>query len=154
MNMKRFVVGAVFSLLASALLSAQTAVVPVFVTSVGAVNGMTDPNRDNQDTAKDLRNALQDYKREIAIVDTRDAATIVLTVQSREKAQVTAGLFALARDCTVRIRFQFKETDTEMSASAQGGTLGSGGAWKKAAGKVAKQVREWVQTNRGKIVAQ
>jgi hypothetical protein len=49
------------------------------------------------------------------------------------------------------VKFIFKDSETEMSASAAGGTLSSGGAWGKAAGKVAKQVEEWVVANRAKL---
>jgi hypothetical protein len=56
-----------------------------------------------------------------------------------------------ARDCTVRVKFIFHDAETEMAGSAQGGTLGSGGAWTKAAKKVAKQVDEWVVANKAKL---
>jgi hypothetical protein len=75
----------------------------------------------------------------------------VLVVMSRDKAQVTASYLGVSRDCTVRVKFIFKDSETEMSASAAGGTLSSGGAWGKAAGKVAKQVEEWVIANRSKL---
>jgi len=121
--------------------------VSVFITSVGAANGFTDPNKDNQDTMKDLRDSLKGRKA-LVVTDKRDDATIVLVVMSREKAQLTATAFGPARDCTVRVKFIFKDSETEMSGSAAGGTLTSGGAWSKAAGKVAKQVEEWVATNK------
>jgi hypothetical protein len=70
---------------------------------------------------------------------------------SREKAQLTASPFGATRDCTVRVKFIFNGSETEMSASAAGGTLSSGGAWGKTAGKVAKQVEEWIMANRPKL---
>jgi hypothetical protein len=77
---------------------------------------------------------------------------IVLVVLNRETAQTTAGfLGSPARDRMVRVKFMYGDFETEMSGSAQGGTLGSGGAWGKAAGKVIKQVDEWVTTNRSKL---
>lgn len=127
----------------------------VFVTSIGAAGGFTDPNKDNQDTMKDLRDSLRHYNKDLALVDVPDEATIVLTVMNREKAQVTAGfLGAPARDCIVRVKFSFKAFETEMSGSAQGGTLTSGGAWSKAAGKVAKQIDQWITANRAKLLEQ
>jgi hypothetical protein len=126
--------------------------VRVFITSVGAANGFTDPNKDNQDTMKDLRDSLKGRKA-VVVTDKRDQATIVLVVMSREKAQVTATAFGAARDCTVRVKFIFRDSETEMSGSAAGGTLTSGGAWSKAAGKVAKQVEEWLIANRAQIEA-
>jgi len=125
--------------------------VRVFVTSSGALNGMTDPSKDNQDTVKDLRDSLKGRKG-IALAESRDDAVIVLTVMGRETAQVTAALFGgAARDRMIRVKFVAGELETEMTASAQGGTLGSGGAWGKAAGKIAKQVEEWVAANRAKL---
>jgi hypothetical protein len=128
----------------------STTPIRVFVTSVGAVNGLTDPNKDNQDTMKDLRDSLKGRKG-LVVTDKREDAAIVLVVMSREKAQITAGVFGASRDCTVRVKFIYDGSETEMSASAQGGTLASGGAWSKAAGKVAKQVEEWVKTNRANL---
>jgi hypothetical protein len=84
--------------------------------------------------------------------DDRDSAKIVLVVIGRETAQMTAGfLIASARDRIIRTKFMVKEFETEMTASAQGGTMGSGGAWGKAAGKIMKQVNEWVLANRSKL---
>ena len=70
--------------------------VPVFVTSVGAANGFTDPNRDNQDTVKDLRDSLKGYKKELTLIDKREQAVIVLIVQNREKARTVSGRHEIA----------------------------------------------------------
>jgi len=147
------VLAAVVTFAQKQVLSAQDKVgspVRVFITSVGAANGFTDPNKDNQDTMKDLRDSLKGRKA-VVVTDKRDEATIVLVVMSREKAQATATGFGVGRDCTVRVKFIFKDSETEMSGSAAGGALTSGGAWSKAAGKVAKQVEEWIIANRAKL---
>lgn len=138
-------------MLASVTASAETAV-PVFVTSIGASGGMTDPNKENQDTVRDLQRAIQDRKG-LTLVDARDAARLVIVVQNREKAQITAGVFGAARDCTVRVTLIYQGHESEMAASAQGGTLASGGAWKKAAGKVASQLEQWVAANHATLTA-
>lgn len=143
--------------LCPAVVGAQTRV-PIFVTSIGATDGMTDPNKENQDTMKDLRDSLKGRKG-IVLTDRRDDATIVLVVQSREKAQMTvspmSGILGggPSRDCIVRVKFLYNGTETEMSGSANGGALMSGGAWGKAAGKVAKQVEQWIDANREKLAA-
>ena len=125
--------------------------VPVFVTSGGTINGFTDPSKDNRDTVSDLWDELKGYKS-LKRAEDRDSAVIVLTVMGRETAQVTAGfLGAAARDRIIRLKFTTKDLETELTASAQGGTLGSGGAWTKAAGKLMKQVNEWVLANRSKL---
>lgn len=77
---------------------------------------------------------------------------VVLVVMNRETAQLTAGVFGgAARDRMIRVKFIANGTESEMSASAQGGTLASGGAWGKAAGKIAKQVEDWVKVNGSKL---
>jgi hypothetical protein len=125
--------------------------VKVFVTSAGTADGFTDPNKGNRDTVKDLQDSIKD-RRSLALAESRDDAAIVLQVMGRETAQVTAGFFGdPARDRIVRVLFQFGDFQTEMTASAQGGTLASGGAWGKAAGKIAKQVDEWVRANSSKL---
>jgi hypothetical protein len=135
---------------------AQSKTITVFVTSAGAANGFTDPNKENQDTMKDLRDHLKGRKS-LSVVDAREGADIVLVVLNREKAQMTAsplgGLLGTgpSRDCTVRIKFLYKDLETEMSGSASGGTMMSGGAWGKAAGKVAKQVEQWIDANKDKL---
>lgn len=64
--------------------AADNSAVRVFVTSAGAINGFTDPNKENQDTVKDLLGSLKG-RRAIAITDKRDEAEIVLVVMSRDK---------------------------------------------------------------------
>jgi hypothetical protein len=125
--------------------------VPVFVTSSGAVDGFTDPNKDNRDTMNDLRQSLKGRKR-LEVVDHRDAAVIVLTVLGRDRAlSMPMGFGIVGRDVVVKVRFQYRDVDTEMSASALGGTVGSGGAWRTAASKIASQVDEWIKVNRDKL---
>ena len=53
--------------------AAQAQTVPVFVTSAGAANGFTDPNKDNQDTVRDLIDQLKD-KKVLKVVKSRDEA--------------------------------------------------------------------------------
>lgn len=125
--------------------------IPIFVTSAGALGGFTDPSKENQDTVKDLRNSLRGRKS-IVLVEKREEAMIVLVVMGREKAQVTAGLLGgSARDVMLRVKFIIADVETEMTASAQGGTLSSGGAWGRAAGKIAGQVEDWIKANRAKL---
>jgi hypothetical protein len=78
----------------------------------------------------------------------------VLTVQDRRTSDLTAGLFGgAARDRMIHVTFQAGTMQTELTASAQGGTMMSGGAWSKAAGKIAKQVKEWIAANRASLSA-
>jgi hypothetical protein len=110
-----------------------------------------DPDKSNRDTMKDLQDSIKD-RRSLALAESREDAAIVLVVMGWETAQVSAGLFGdPARDRIIRVKFQFGDFQTEMTASAQGGTLGNGGAWGKAAGKIVKQVDEWVRANGAKL---
>jgi hypothetical protein len=130
---------------------AQSKTIAVFVTSDGAGDGFTDPNKGNQDTMKDLRDSLKGRKS-IAIAQTREVADIVLVVMDREKSQLTiSGFSGLSRDCVVRVKFIHKDTETMLSGSATSGQFGSGGGWGRAAGKVAKQVEQWIDANKDKL---
>jgi hypothetical protein len=125
--------------------------VPVYVVTT-TEGGFTNPNKDVANSTKDLINSLKG-KKALCVVDKKEGAAIVLEVLGREKAQMTASWAGSARDCTVAVKFTFGDFETTLTASAQGGTISSGGAWSKAAGKVASQVEDWVKANRDKIDA-
>jgi hypothetical protein len=101
-----------------------------------------------------LRDAIKDRKY-LKLVDSREDAQITLVVMGRSTAGVTAGFMGTAaRDRSIVVKFICCDSvETEMSASAQGGTIGSGGSWGKAAGKISKQVDEWVDANRARLTA-
>ncbi len=112
---------------------------------------MTDPSKDNQDTVNDLRKAIEkDHKKTLAVVEKAEKAVITLVVQGREQALKRTILGNGSPDCTVRVRFRFKATETDMSGSAANGGAG-GGPWRRAAAKVADQVDQWVIANRGQL---
>lgn len=135
------------------VVAAEPKPVTVFITTAGAKDGFTDPSKENIDTANDLRSRLYG-KKGLALVRNREDAQVVLTVMGRETAQVTAGFLGdPARDRSIRVRLSAGEFETDLTASAQGGTLGSGGAWGRAAGKIAGQVEDWIKRNRAKISA-
>jgi hypothetical protein len=130
--------------------------VKVFVTSTGEQSGYSDPNKDTRDTAKDLKERISESKV-LVLAESRDDAAIVLTVEARRTSDMTAGMFGgSARDRTIQVKFEAGEFQTEMSASAQGGSLGSvtptgHGAWGKAAKKLTKQVEDWAVANRSRL---
>src|SRR6185503_671599 len=86
---------AVVLLLPLSTLAAQPAA--IFVTSVGAVNGLSDPNKDNQDTVTDIRNTIRKDRKTLRLVDTREEALVVLVVLGREAPSqgMPSGLFGL-----------------------------------------------------------
>jgi hypothetical protein len=141
---------ALFSISAPLSAGAHTTPTSVYVTSAGAMNGMTDPSKDNQDSVKDLRGALKG-KPHLALVDRADEAVIILTVQNRGRSQFTASGFGPGRDVALAVTLKYKDAESVLSASALGGTMVTGGAWKKAAGKIADQVGAWVTANTGKL---
>jgi hypothetical protein len=147
------------SLFSFASVAAAQAPILVFVTSAGTANGFTDPSKDNRDTVKDLRESLSKFKADVRLVETRDEAQIVLTVQDREFGQARGGLAigsAESRDYKIRVKFQAGAQETELVAvAASDPQLApfTGGAWSKAAGKIAKQVREWAIANRAQLAA-
>src|SRR4051812_42697629 len=119
---------AALTIVAASIVPAQPAPadrVKVYVTSVGASAGFTDPSKDNRDTVKDLRDEIRDRKS-LVVAESREDAQIVLTVLGRETAGVAAGVLGgPARDRTIRVKFEAGEIQTELTASAQGGTMGS-----------------------------
>ena len=144
---------AVVLLLPLSTLAAQPAA--IFVTSVGAVNGLSDPNKDNQDTVTDIRNTIRKDRKTLRLVDTREEALVVLVVLGREAPSqgMPSGLFGLPmRDYVTRVKLIANGTESELSSSKPGGA-GSAGAWRKNAERVAKQVEAWVTTNRARLTA-
>jgi len=138
-------------LVASISLHAQKApTVSVYVTSAGAANGLTDPSKDNQDSVKDLKGALKG-KKILALVERAEDADLVLTVQNRSRAAFTATAVGPGRDVALAVTLKYKDTESMLSASALGGAGITGGAWKKAAGKIADQVEGWVKDNAAKL---
>ena len=134
----------------AAVASAQS--VPMFVTSAGTSSGFTDPNKDNADTLKDLVGHLKG-KKALKLVASREDARVVIVVLNRELSSGGhGGLFTgNARDVTVRIRMLVDGVEADMSASAEKAQIGSGGAWGRAAKKLANQIEDWVKANHAKL---
>ena len=119
--------------------------VPVFVTSVGATGGLTDPSRDNQDSVRDLQKQLANRKM-FRLAAVREDAVIVLVVLDR----IRSG--AGKRYHTVRVKLLFRGYEVELTGEGSGAMIGlSEGAWGRAAGKIATQVERWVIANRTKL---
>jgi hypothetical protein len=123
--------------------------VPVFVVTTSP-EGFTQPKQ-VADSTRDLIKSLKG-KKGVCLADKREDAPVVLEVLGREKAQQTATAFGTGRDVTVAAKLTAGTFETVISESAAGGTLMAGGAWGKAAGKVAARVEEWVRDNRAKLV--
>lgn len=133
---------------ATGLAQTQTPVphgpVPIFITSVGATNGLTDPSKDNQDSVKDAENALNGHKA-LTLAPSRDVAAIVLVIQNRGSGNAIAVGPTSVAECTLRAKFVYQGTESELSGSIGCGVLG--GPWKKAAGRLIDQVDAWVKAN-------
>jgi hypothetical protein len=125
--------------------------VPVFVVTTSA-EGFTQ-TKQTADSTEDLIKSLKD-KKGICLTRNRDDAIVVVEVLGREKAQVTATWAGTGRDVTVAAKIMVGTFEAVLSESAAGGTLMAGGAWSKAAGKVAKRIEEWVRDNRAKLISE
>lgn len=132
--------------------AASAQAIPFFVTTAGAVDGFTDPNKDNADTLKDLIDHLKNRKA-LKLVAKREEARVVVVVMNRELSSGGhGGLFAgNARDVVVRVKLLVDGVEADMSASAEKATIGSGGAWGRAAKKLAGQIEAWVKANHAKL---
>lgn len=143
------------ALLLSMPLAAQSPRVPVYVTSVGAKSGMTDPSKDNRDTVKNLVDKIKG-KHDLELVQRPEDAAIVLTVLGREVSPESSNIWtgAPARDKTVRVKFEAGELATELTATASNNSLGmDAGRWTQAAGKIVDQVVVWVKENPSRLAA-
>jgi hypothetical protein len=120
--------------------------IPVFVTSAGAVNGLTDPNRDNNDTARHLAEAIKDRRKSFTLTDRSSAAVIILTLTNVDAWEA-------GRGCTIHVTLSFKGTALPMSAHGipTWSPRSCDSGWSRATTSVAKQVEEWVITNRTKL---
>lgn len=122
--------------------------VPVFVVTTSA-EGFTQ-TKQVADSTRDLIKSLKD-KKGLCLTEKRDDALVVVEILGREKAQQTASWLGNSRDVTVSAKLTAGTFETVISESAAGGTVMAGGAWGKAAGKVAKRVEEWIRDNRAKL---
>jgi hypothetical protein len=129
-------------LFAPAAIRGKAQPVPIFVTSAGAVNGLTDPSADNQSSVADLREAIK-AKKTLALVETKEAATIVLTVQGRSM-ETRHGLYTVDY-ATLHLAMTYQGHDSNLTASEGNGM--TKGRWRKAADNIVGQVETWVKAN-------
>ncbi len=129
--------------------------VPIFVKSGAAASGFTDPSKDRQDSARDLCNKIRDSKW-VRVADSEQDAQVVLEVLRRETRQETGGWTRAfgappQSKSSLMVRLTAGEYSTDFSGeSTSVGELTSYGA---AAGKVVKQLEEWVKANREQLAA-
>jgi len=124
--------------------------VPIFVKSGAAASGFTDPSKDRQDSVKDLCNKIKDSKL-VRVADSELDAVAVLEVLGRENKQETKG-WASAFGAPPRskslllVRSTAGEYSTDFSGEST--SIGELTSYSAAAGKVVKQLEEWVKANR------
>ena len=119
--------------------------VKVFVTTAGTPAGFTSPNKGTQDSSKDLVASLGHHKT-VCVTPDREKAAIVLEVLGRWKTTT----FDARRYSTVRVKFIFRDFETELSGSERSGWSDG---WDEVADQIAEQVDRWVKDNRAKIDA-
>ena len=127
--------------------------VPIFVKSGAPAGGFTDPSKDRQDSARDLCNKIRDSKW-VRVADSEQNALVILEVVRRETRAATGGWRAFGPSqskSSLIVRLTAGQFSTDFSGeSTSVGELTSYGA---AAGKVVKQLEEWVKANREQLVA-
>lgn len=123
--------------------------VPVFVTSIGAAPGVTDPNKDNQDATEDLA-TLVDDQPELKSVARRENAKIVLVVQSSEFVEVPGKPTPESR---ITAKLVSGNTESMLAGVSNVRVAGIDPQMLRAlaARAVARQVNDWVRENRGRI---
>jgi hypothetical protein len=136
--MRRVLLAVACILLALPCLAQQP--ISVYVTSIGAVEGMTDPSKGNLDSVKDIRNSITKRKA-LALVDTRADAVILLVVMGRKTTFMDGN--------TIQVKMICKGVETDLTGSPTFGLRPP--TWGKAADSVAKQVEQWVIANRAKL---
>ena len=128
--------------------------VPIFVKSGAAASGFTDPSKDRQDSARDLCDKIRDSKW-VRVADSEQSALVVLEVLRRETRQASnTGWRSFGppqSKSLLMVRLTAGEFSTDFSGeSTSVGELTSYGA---AAGKVVKQLEEWVKANKEQLAA-
>jgi hypothetical protein len=142
-------VAAVVLLVGGSAPSAAGKKVAVFVTSIGAAPGMTDPNKDNQDAMEDLA-TLVDDQPELKTVTRRENAKIVLVVQSSEYVNVPGNP---APESRITAKLVSGRTESTFAGVGHMRVAGIDQQMLRAlaARAVARQVNDWVTANRAKI---
>lgn len=128
--------------------------IPVFVRGAGATEGFTDPSKNRQNSVKDITNKLKGSKV-VRLAESESDAVAVLEVLDRETKRETNAWGALGgvrqnkSYLTVRLTAGEFTTEFEGESGSKGMLKGYGAA----AGKIVKQLEEWVKTNREKLLA-
>lgn len=124
--------------------------VPLHIRSAHNTEGFSDPDKHRRDSVKDLIDKLDESKA-VKIVNTESDAWVLLEVLDRETKRET-NLFGRQNKSYVTVRLTAGSYSTEFvgESKSKGVLTGYGNAAKQ----IAKQVDEWVTTNRDKLVAQ
>ena len=130
------------SVTALSLAAQEPRTVRVFVFAAADPSGFVDAEQKaREDSALDLRKALDSKRRAIEIVPTRDSADLVLEVLRRTKGVL---------DDKYRVEVRLTVPKTEYHKDFFGADdLG----WRYAANQVADQVDDWLKDNRDRLLA-
>jgi hypothetical protein len=142
-------------LLFSVLLANESPKVPVYVTSVGAQQGLTDPSQANRDSVKDIQQKVA-KSHDLRLAETSETATVTLVVVGRKQAERLARLSGGDHyDYVLEVRLLTGDVNATLSAAVSGegiadaglGKLSSMGQWGRAAAQIVTQVEAWVRAN-------
>lgn len=152
-NVMVVLIGVIASTILLASQKAQDRI-PVFVKSGTTAGGFTDPSKDRQDSMNDLVKKLKDSKS-VRSVDSEEEAVAILEVLDREtkrESNINTALFGSRQNKSyLTVRLTAGEYSAEFTGeSGSKGVLKGYGA---AAGKVVKQLEDWVKVNRDRLLA-
>ncbi|MBE3111612.1 MAG: hypothetical protein IMZ46_14090 [Acidobacteria bacterium] len=122
--------------------------IPIFVKSGATAGGFTDPSKDRQNSTKDLLNRLKN-SRAVRLVESEQDALVVLEVLGRETKRET-NLWGRQNKSYLTVRLIAGEYSAEFTGD--GGSKGVLTGYGAAAGKVVKQLEEWIRANRDQLL--
>jgi len=114
----------------------------VYVFTAPAAGAETEEDKGRQDAAGDVREALRG-KRHLTLVDTREAADVVVEVIGREERDLGEGGFGgksltKFRETIVRVRVTSKDRSSDLKGIGKG-------SWKSAAKDLAARLQKWIE---------
>jgi hypothetical protein len=121
--------------------------VPVFVKSVGADQGFTDPSKDRQDSVKDLTERIE-RSRVVRVVASEREATAVIEVLDRATTLHT-NLLGPQNKSSLIVRLKARDYSTEFTGVSGAKAMLTGYA--SAASSVVDQLEAWVTSNRDRL---
>lgn len=122
--------------------SKDTPVARMYVFTASSPGGDTEEDKGRQEAVRDLRDALHG-RHHITVVDTREAADVVVEVLDREERDLGEGgfggkSFTKFRETIIRVRVTSGERVSDLKGVGKA-------TWKSAAKDAAERLQKWVE---------